>query len=133
MGLHSAVDVGGRRGAREAHDDLAMGPQPEPPERDLEGCGAVDIADEAPAEAVGADVGSACPADPDGEVAHPAEVLDEGQRTGLDDLDVTSHRPTSTNRTALPGESRAGGSRSASQRTTSVAPMSCQPPGDARG
>ena len=36
------------------------------------------------------------------------------------------------NRTVAPVTSSAGGCRPASQSTTSVAPISCQPPGDAR-
>ena len=73
------------------------------------------VAEQPPSEEVGRDVGGAGAADPHGEVAEPAEVLHEGQRPGLDDLDAAGHRGASTKRTVVPGMSSAGGCRSTSQ------------------
>ena len=72
--------------------------------------------------------------DADRHVPDPAAVLQLREHSGLDDLEgaLLAH-DASTNRTVLPGWRSAGGSRSASHRTTSVVPMSCHPPGEDRG
>ena len=133
VGLRAPVRLGGRRCSGEAEDHVAEGPKSQAPERHLEGGGVDGVADEADAEEVRAYVCCARAPDPDGAVADPAEVLHEGQRSRLDDLDAADHRATSTNRTVVPGTRRAGGCRAASQSTMSVVPISCHPPGDSRG
>ncbi len=60
-----------------------------------------------------------------------ARVLHQRQVPGVDDEET--HGGPSTNRTGAPGISSAGGSRSTSNITASVCPISCQPPGDDRG
>ena len=108
------------------------GADPEAAEGDLEAGRALVVAHQPVAEGVAAPVGGPAVAHPEAGEPGPAAVLDRGERPGLEDLQHALHR-CSTNRTRAPGVSRAGGSRVMSQVTSSVCPMSCQPPGDSRG
>ena len=99
-------------------------------EQDLDGRASLVVAQQPVAQAQGRPVERAGRAHPDVGEARAAEVFDHGERTGVQDAQTHG---TSTNRTAVPGASRAGGSAAGSQSRASVDPMSCQPPGLERG
>jgi hypothetical protein len=129
------VDAGWSRGAGQRDGEAAAGPHAQAAEQHLEGREVFVVPDEAGAQSVCRAVGGAGVADSDAGVAGSALVLDEHERAGFQDLESRDHRDASmsTKRTRVPGVSTAGGLRSGSQRTASVVPMSCHPPGEARG
>lgn len=133
MRSRSAVEVGGGARSGEAHEEVADRAQAQAAEGHLERGRGAGVAEQAVAEEVGADVRGTGAPDADGQVAEPPEILDEGERSGVEDLDGGRHRCTSVKRTVVPGVSSAGGSRSASQSTRSVEPRRRHPPGDSRG
>ena len=124
------VQVRGEPGASQREPGRGREAQARPAEQELETRGARRIAEQAVAERESAAIHGARDADPVAEVARSAEVLHESERPRLDD--VKAHG-TASKRTRVPGESSAAGSRAASQSTASVLPISCQPPGEARG
>jgi hypothetical protein len=129
----SIVDRHGCRSAGERHHQVAVSAHREPSEGDLQRSGRVVLSQQPGTEPECAAIGRSRPADPERGEPGTAEVLDQGQRTGLEDLQRPAHGSSSTKRTVVPGRSRAGGSRSRSQITASVCPSSCQPPGEERG
>ena len=131
----SSAAGGWSRGAGQRDGEAAAGPHAQAAEQHLEGREVFVVPDEAGAQSVCRAVGGAGVADSDAGVAGSALVLDEHERAGSQDLESRDHRDASmsTKRTRVPGVSTAGGLRSGSQRTASVVPMGCHPPGEARG
>ncbi len=127
------ADRGGGAGDAEpdrSGDDLDL----EAAEGHLQGGGVLGVGQRPVRQAQGGPVGGTGAADADARDAAPAEVLDQAERSGPQHAEPPAHEPAAcTNRTAAPGRSRAGGSRSRSHICRSVVPISCQPPGDSRG
>ena len=91
------------------------------------------VGDQTVGQCVRATVGGTGAGDAQVREPGPAEVFDQGQRPGLQDLQGDGHGWTSRNCTHMPGTSSAGLSRSTSHSGAVVRPISCQPPGDSRG
>ena len=126
-------DRRGCLGPGERQHQVAVSAYLQPSEGDLERGRRVVLSQQPGTEPEGAAIGGSGPADPERGEPGTAEVLDQGQRTGRQDLERPAHGFSSTKRTDVPGRSSAGGSRSRSQMTASVCPISCQPPGEERG
>ena len=132
-----AVDRQGGVRAGEGHGHTPRRQQPDAPEQDLQAGRVLGIADQPLGEGVRAPVPGARPGNAKPGLARASEVFDE--RPDARRLDQQRGRPlgvrhgTSTNRTRVPGASRAGGVRSRSHSTASVVPISRQPPGEGCG
>ena len=125
-----AIEGEGRRSTGHGEPGRLLEPRRKAAEQDLHASASFVVAEQAVAEAKGCAVERSGRAHADVGSTGASEVLDQGERTGL--LDAHAHN-ASTNRTAVPGASRAGRSAAGSQSTASVDPISCQPPGLDRG
>lgn len=102
-------------------------------ERDLDRGVALGVAEQPVGEAERARVRGARHPHAERRATRAAQVLDCSQRPCRDNVQPSLHGSRWTKRTRTPGRRRAGGSRSRSQRTASVRPMSRHPPGDSTG
>lgn len=127
----SPVDPDGAGGAGDGDDHVGVCAGGQAAEEALDGRGIRWVADEPVGEVVRPAVGGARVAHADVGPAGASGILQGGERSGGQD----GERPhgAATKRTHAPGRSRAGGSRSTSNRAASVRPISCQPPGELRG
>ena len=128
--LAVAIGAGGHDHRSERLDDQRA--------HGLDGCGVGRVADQAVHLIVSSQIDGTSGRDAEVGEAGAATVLDGGRVPELDDPQRWSagrrrHVTTRRNRTARPGVSSAGGSRSASHSAAFVWPIRYQPPGDAEG
>ena len=148
LAVHDHEERGGRAG--HGDDDVGERPDPEPAAGHLEGGGARGVAHQPVRPAQRPPVDGTGPRHALRRPAGTTQVGDHAQRAGGEHLQGgAAHRrrrrsgrgprtpsasgPASTNRTRVPGESRAGSGRRASHSDRPVRPISCHPPGLARG
>ena len=124
------VDVDRPDAAGDGEPVVGLGAQPQSAAEDLEHGRLGRVAQQRVQLTHGRPVERPGRADALGAEPRAAGVLHQRQGSGIDDEEA--HVAT-TKRTWAPGARSAGGSRSTSNITASVRPISCQPPGDDRG
>lgn len=131
--------VQGHRAGRAADDDgdRPVGPQRAPGERGLQDGGVPGVAEQPVGEPHRGCVEGAGAGNSQVGVAGSARVLDRGEGSGPYQGDLGGHArpPSATNRTWVPGVRSAAASRDGSHSGagSGMVPISCQPPGVARG
>ena len=125
-----SVDGDRARRARHRAPDPVVGAHPEPAQQHLETRRLWRVADDPVRERGGGQVRARRTEAPRGAPSPDRpRSCDQHRRPHAEHLEA--HRLT--NRTRVPGASRAGSVRRGSQRSVSVWPMICQPPGEATG